>query len=159
VALLGIPPSSEQPRQAQAQVYRDRLKKCCAVLDEYSIRLALECLTPLMSSCGGTRKCWTSAYRYRPTSDSFSIPGTGITAARAEDIRDSERRERCRDESRHGTQECGRRGSGNRRAPQMRASFSHSSAWGSNARRGTGRVVSFHQRLHAHHLRLAAGHR
>jgi sugar phosphate isomerase/epimerase len=47
VALLGIPPSSEQPRQAQAQIYRDRLKKCCAVLDEYSIRLALECITPL----------------------------------------------------------------------------------------------------------------
>jgi sugar phosphate isomerase/epimerase len=47
VALLGIPPSSEHPRQAQAQVYRDRLKECCAVLDEYSIRLALECLTPL----------------------------------------------------------------------------------------------------------------
>jgi hypothetical protein len=33
VALLGIPPSSEQPGPAQAQVYRERLKKCCAVLD------------------------------------------------------------------------------------------------------------------------------
>jgi sugar phosphate isomerase/epimerase len=47
VATLGLPPSSEQPRAAQAKVYRDRLKQCCAVLDEYSIRLALECLTPL----------------------------------------------------------------------------------------------------------------
>jgi sugar phosphate isomerase/epimerase len=47
VALLGIPPSSEQPRAAQCKIYRDRLKKCCAVLDEYSIRLALECITPL----------------------------------------------------------------------------------------------------------------
>ncbi|MGA2882706.1 MAG: sugar phosphate isomerase/epimerase [Bryobacteraceae bacterium] len=47
VATLGIPPSSEQPRAAQANVYRHRLKQCCAVLDEYAIRLALECLTPL----------------------------------------------------------------------------------------------------------------
>ncbi len=47
VALLGIPPSSEQPRAAQAGIYRDRLKQCCAVLDQYSIRLALECITPL----------------------------------------------------------------------------------------------------------------
>jgi sugar phosphate isomerase/epimerase len=47
VALLGIPPSSEQPRAAQCKIYRDRLKKCCAVLDEYFIRLALECITPL----------------------------------------------------------------------------------------------------------------
>lgn len=47
VATLGIPPSSEQPRAAQAKIYRDRLKQCCAILDEYSIRLALECLTPL----------------------------------------------------------------------------------------------------------------
>jgi sugar phosphate isomerase/epimerase len=47
VALLGIPPASEQPRSVQANVYRNRLKKCCAVLDEYSIRLALECITPL----------------------------------------------------------------------------------------------------------------
>jgi sugar phosphate isomerase/epimerase len=47
VALLGMPPSSEQPRAAQAQIYRERLKKCCAILDQYSIRLALECITPL----------------------------------------------------------------------------------------------------------------
>ncbi|MBV9768813.1 MAG: sugar phosphate isomerase/epimerase [Bryobacterales bacterium] len=47
VALLGIPPSSEQPRDAQATVYRERLKRCCAILDEYAIRLALECITPL----------------------------------------------------------------------------------------------------------------
>jgi sugar phosphate isomerase/epimerase len=47
VALLGVPPSSEQPREAQTRIYRERLKKCCAVLDEYSIRLALECITPL----------------------------------------------------------------------------------------------------------------
>jgi sugar phosphate isomerase/epimerase len=47
VALLGVPPSSEQPRAAQAGIYRERLKQCCAVLDEYSIRLALECITPL----------------------------------------------------------------------------------------------------------------
>lgn len=47
VALLCIPPSSEQPRAAQARLYRERLKKCCAVLDEHSIRLALECITPL----------------------------------------------------------------------------------------------------------------
>jgi sugar phosphate isomerase/epimerase len=47
VALLGVPPSSEQPRPSQAQIYRDRLKECCAVLDKYSIRLALECITPL----------------------------------------------------------------------------------------------------------------
>ena len=47
VALLGIPPSSEQPRAAQAEIYRERLKQCCAILDEYSIRLALECITPL----------------------------------------------------------------------------------------------------------------
>jgi sugar phosphate isomerase/epimerase len=47
VAPLGIPPSSDLPRAAQAQIYRDRLKKCCDVLDEYSIRLALECITPV----------------------------------------------------------------------------------------------------------------
>jgi sugar phosphate isomerase/epimerase len=47
VALLGIPPSSEHSRPAQAQIYRDRLKTCCEVLDEFSIRLALECITPL----------------------------------------------------------------------------------------------------------------
>jgi sugar phosphate isomerase/epimerase len=47
VALLGIPPSSDQPRDAQARLYRERLKKCCAVLDEHSIRLALEAITPL----------------------------------------------------------------------------------------------------------------
>lgn len=47
VALLGVPPSSERPRAEQARIYRERLKKCCAVLDEYSIRLALECITPL----------------------------------------------------------------------------------------------------------------
>lgn len=49
VALLGIPPSSEQPRPEQARVYRERLRKCCDVLDEHSIRLALECITPLHS--------------------------------------------------------------------------------------------------------------
>ncbi len=47
VALLGIPPSSEQPRDVQASLYRERLKECCAILDEHSIRLALECITPL----------------------------------------------------------------------------------------------------------------
>jgi sugar phosphate isomerase/epimerase len=47
VALLGIRPSSEQPRATQAAIYRERLKQCCAVLDEYDIRLALECITPL----------------------------------------------------------------------------------------------------------------
>jgi 2-keto-myo-inositol isomerase len=47
VALLGMPPSSEQPRATQTAIYRERLKKCCAVLDEFSIRLALECITPL----------------------------------------------------------------------------------------------------------------
>lgn len=47
VALLGIPPSSEQPRAAQAEIYRERLKKCCEILDEFSMRLALECITPL----------------------------------------------------------------------------------------------------------------
>jgi sugar phosphate isomerase/epimerase len=45
--MLGIPPSSEQPRSVQANLYRERLKKCCEVLDAYSIRLALECVTPL----------------------------------------------------------------------------------------------------------------
>lgn len=47
VALLGIPPSSERPRSAQAQIYRERLGRCCEILDEYSIRLALEAITPL----------------------------------------------------------------------------------------------------------------
>jgi sugar phosphate isomerase/epimerase len=47
VATLGIPPSSDQPLAAQAHVYRERLKRCCAVLDEFSIQLALECITPL----------------------------------------------------------------------------------------------------------------
>ncbi len=49
VALLGIPPASEQPRDAQAEIYRERLKQCCTVLDDYSIRLALERITPLHS--------------------------------------------------------------------------------------------------------------
>ena len=49
VALLGVPPSSEQPRAEQARIYRERLKQCCAILDEYSIRLALECITPMQS--------------------------------------------------------------------------------------------------------------
>jgi sugar phosphate isomerase/epimerase len=49
VATLGVPPSSEQPREIQAAIYRERLKRCCQVLDEYSIRLALECITPLHS--------------------------------------------------------------------------------------------------------------
>jgi sugar phosphate isomerase/epimerase len=47
VATLGVPPSSEQPRDAQAKIYRQRLKRCCGVLEEYSIRLALDCITPL----------------------------------------------------------------------------------------------------------------
>ncbi len=47
VATLGVPPSSEQPRAAQAELYRERLKPCCDVLDEFGIRLALECITPL----------------------------------------------------------------------------------------------------------------
>jgi sugar phosphate isomerase/epimerase len=47
VALLGIPPSSEQLKAEQCKIYRERLKQCCAVLDDYSIRLALECITPL----------------------------------------------------------------------------------------------------------------
>jgi sugar phosphate isomerase/epimerase len=47
IALLGIPPSSEQPRREQSRIYRERLQKCCAILDEYSIRLALECIRPL----------------------------------------------------------------------------------------------------------------
>lgn len=49
VATLGVPPSSEQPREIQAAIYRERLKRCCHVLDEHSIRLALECITPLHS--------------------------------------------------------------------------------------------------------------
>lgn len=49
VATLGVPPCAEQPRDAQAAIYRERLKRCCQVLDEYSIRLALECITPLHS--------------------------------------------------------------------------------------------------------------
>jgi len=47
VATLGIPPSSELPRVEQANLYRERLKPCCEVLDEFGIRLALECITPL----------------------------------------------------------------------------------------------------------------
>jgi sugar phosphate isomerase/epimerase len=47
IATLGVPPSSEQPRDAQAVVYHERLKRCCDVLDQYSIRLALECITPV----------------------------------------------------------------------------------------------------------------
>ncbi len=49
VATLGVPPSGEEPREIQAAIYRERLKRCCQVLDEYSIRLALECITPLHS--------------------------------------------------------------------------------------------------------------
>jgi sugar phosphate isomerase/epimerase len=49
VALLGIPPSSEQPKPEQTLIYRERLKECCGVLDEFTIRLALECITPLHS--------------------------------------------------------------------------------------------------------------
>jgi len=49
IATLGVPPSAEQPRDAQADIYRERLKRCCQVLDEYSIRLALECITPVHS--------------------------------------------------------------------------------------------------------------
>ena len=49
IATLGVPPSAEQPREAQAAIYRERLKRCCDVLDQYSIRLALECITPLHS--------------------------------------------------------------------------------------------------------------
>lgn len=47
VATLGIPPSSELPRVEQAKLYRERLKPCCEVLDEFGIRLAIECITPL----------------------------------------------------------------------------------------------------------------
>ena len=49
IATLGVPPSAEQPRDAQAAIYRERLKRCCDVLDQYSIRLGLECITPLHS--------------------------------------------------------------------------------------------------------------
>ena len=49
IATLGVPPSAEQPRDAQSAIYRERLKKCCDVLDRYSIRLALECITPLQA--------------------------------------------------------------------------------------------------------------
>ncbi len=49
VATLGIPPSAEQPRATQAAIYRERLKRCCEVLNDFSIRLALECITPLHS--------------------------------------------------------------------------------------------------------------
>lgn len=49
VALLGIPSSSDQPQAEQSRLYRERLKRCCEVLDKYSIRLALECITPLPS--------------------------------------------------------------------------------------------------------------
>jgi sugar phosphate isomerase/epimerase len=48
-AEVGIPPSSELPLPEQAELYRSRLQKCCAILDEYSIRLALECITPLQA--------------------------------------------------------------------------------------------------------------
>jgi len=47
VATLGVPPSSEQPRADQARLYTERLKPCCDVLDEFGIRLALECITAL----------------------------------------------------------------------------------------------------------------
>ncbi|HLG98086.1 MAG TPA: sugar phosphate isomerase/epimerase family protein [Bryobacteraceae bacterium] len=47
VAYVGLSPSSEQPRDIQAAIYRERLRRCCEILDEYSIRLALECITPL----------------------------------------------------------------------------------------------------------------
>jgi sugar phosphate isomerase/epimerase len=47
VATLGIPPSSELPFPQQARLYRERLKPCCEVLDEFGIRLAIECITPL----------------------------------------------------------------------------------------------------------------
>ena len=47
VATLGIPPSAERPRDEQARLYRERLKPCCEMLDQFGIRLALECITPL----------------------------------------------------------------------------------------------------------------
>jgi sugar phosphate isomerase/epimerase len=47
VATLGVPPSSELRRDEQARLYRERLKPCCEVMDEFGIRLALEGLTPL----------------------------------------------------------------------------------------------------------------
>ena len=47
LAYAGLPPSSEQPQDIQAAIYRQRLKRCCEILDEHSIRLALECITPL----------------------------------------------------------------------------------------------------------------
>ena len=49
VASLSLPPSSERPREVQAAIYRERLRRCCEVLEKYSIRLALECITPLHS--------------------------------------------------------------------------------------------------------------
>ncbi len=46
-ATLGVIPSAEMPKQEYADTLRRRLKKCCSILDEYSIQLALECVTPL----------------------------------------------------------------------------------------------------------------
>ena len=47
VATLSLPPSAEHPRAEQSRIYRERLKPCCEVLDQYGIRLALECVTPV----------------------------------------------------------------------------------------------------------------
>ena len=51
VATLSLPPSSERPRDDQSRIYRERLKPCCEVLDEFGIRLALEVLTPMHLRC------------------------------------------------------------------------------------------------------------
>lgn len=46
-AVLGIFPSSELPKNEQAALLRRRLIECVRILDQFSIRLALECVTPL----------------------------------------------------------------------------------------------------------------
>jgi sugar phosphate isomerase/epimerase len=44
---VSFPPSSELPKPEQAELYKRRLQPVCEVLEEYSIRLAFECVTPL----------------------------------------------------------------------------------------------------------------
>lgn len=44
---VSFPPSSELPKPEQAALYRRRLQPVCEVLEEHSIRLACECVTPL----------------------------------------------------------------------------------------------------------------
>jgi sugar phosphate isomerase/epimerase len=46
-AILGILPSSELPKDEQAMLLRTRLRECARILEPFSIRLALECVTPL----------------------------------------------------------------------------------------------------------------